>query len=133
MKRIEIWTLLLAVVLLAAITCDNGDTDEGEPDASAQADTGGQASDADADADGDQDGEDAGEAKDNYPPPPYGITMGATVENMRFSTLPCECVEKCDGQPRQYVIECGEAEPWEFKDFFNSEDKILVLYVGAGW
>jgi len=134
MKRVLILALMAAMTCFGVVACQDssGDQDGGGGGNGNDAAAGDADTDADGDADTDTDA--AVDAGSYYPPPPYGIYADNTVENMKFATLPCKCVDKCDDAlARNHKIECGEGEMWSFEDFYKSEDKILIMYVGAGW
>jgi len=126
MKKVLLILLSLCVITACDSNEEAADGDGGSADGDETAeDAGSGDSDTDTDSDTDSDVE--------YPSPPYGRQVNNTVEDMRFSSVMCECTDKCDGEPRTRSVECGEPEYWSYSDFHAGEKDILVVMVSAGW
>jgi len=127
MSMKKVFLILLSLCVITA--CDS---DEEAADEDATVDDAG-SGDSDTDTDSDSDSDSDSDADTEYPSPPYGRQVNNTVEDMRFSSIMCECTDNCDGEPRTRSAECGEPEYWSYSDFHAGEKEILVVMVSAGW
>jgi hypothetical protein len=92
----------------------NGGTSDGDADADTDSDADADA-DADVDADADADADGDADNPADYPPPPYGVVAGDTVDNLSFIG------------PNNQIIKLG--------DFYQQDDgaKLLMVFATAGW